>query len=42
MEIGERKIKGDLTDELDMLVYGGKKITRKDLETENDFGDEGS
>lgn len=42
VEIGERKIKGDLTDELDMLVYGGKKVTRKDLETENDFGDEGS
>lgn len=30
VEIGERKIKGDI--DLDDLIYGGKKISRKDLE----------
>ena len=29
VDIGERIIKGDI--ELDQLVYGGKKITRDDL-----------
>lgn len=35
MEVGERKIKGDplmMMNELDQLVYGGKKVTRADLE----------
>ena len=34
VEIGEKRIKGDLQmmNELDELVYGGKKVTRKDLQ----------
>jgi hypothetical protein len=30
IEVGERKIKGDI--DLDDLIYGGKKISRKELE----------
>lgn len=41
IEIGQRKIKGDMLD-LDELVYGGKKVTREDLNKEESDEDEGS
>jgi hypothetical protein len=40
IEIGERRIKGDL-DELDQMIYGGKKVTREALnKQESDDHDE--
>lgn len=38
IEIGERKIKGDI--DIDDLVYGGKKVSRKDLDHSSDDYDQ--
>ena len=34
VDVGERKIRGEI--DLDDLVYGGKKVTRRDLEEESE------
>ena len=38
VDIGERRIKGDI--DLDELVYGGKKVSRKDLEDSSNEDDD--